>query len=192
MCLGWLLAMVISCLQSSSHIALDSTQRPTSSAWMRYYCSGLRGWLLEDPMSSNKIALCCTNRRTQSWLFDNFCDYITSNIWLHNSLDYDLFDYYVWSTVKKKIKKLCNTKDELKARIMAAFSNLNKDGMTRPGIEPWSPRLLANILLIRPPVGQWSGRLGFNPRSSHKMVLDAILLDPQHYKVRIQGKVEKS
>ena len=36
---------------------------------------------------------------------------------------------------------------------------------------------------------QWSGRLGFNPRSSHaksqKMVLDTALLNTQHYKVRI-------
>ena len=37
---------------------------------------------------------------------------------------------------------------------------------------------------------------GFNPRSSHtkdsKMVLDAALLNTQHYKVRIKGKVEQS
>ena len=43
---------------------------------------------------------------------------------------------------------------------------------------------------------QWSGRLGFNPRQSHtkdsKMVLDAALLNTQHYKVSIKGKVEQS
>ena len=37
-------------------------------------------------------------------------------------------------------------------------------------------------------------RAGFNPRSSHtkdsKMVIGASLLDSQHYKVRIKGKVE--
>ena len=37
---------------------------------------------------------------------------------------------------------------------------------------------------------------GFNPRSSHtkdsKMVLDASLLNTQHYKVWIKGKVEQS
>ena len=43
-------------------------------------------------------------------------------------------------------------------------------------------------------VCQWSGRSGFNPRSSHikdskKIVLDATLLNTQHYKVRIKGKV---
>ena len=42
---------------------------------------------------------------------------------------------------------------------------------------------------------QWFGRLGFNPRSSHtkdskKMVLEAALVNTQHYKVRIKGKVE--
>ena len=40
------------------------------------------------------------------------------------------------------------------------------------------------------------GDSGFNPRSSHtkdlKMVLDASLLNTQHNKVRIKGKVEKS
>ena len=45
-------------------------------------------------------------------------------------------------------------------------------------------------------VCQWSGRLGFNPRSSHtidsKMVLDAALLNTQHYKVWIKGKVGQS
>ena len=45
-------------------------------------------------------------------------------------------------------------------------------------------------------VCQWSGRPGFNPRSSHtkdsKMVLGAVLLNTQHYKVRIKGKVEQS
>ena len=41
----------------------------------------------------------------------------------------------------------------------------------------------------------WSGRPGFNPRSSHtkdsKLVLDAFLLNTQHYKVRIKDKVEQ-
>ena len=45
-------------------------------------------------------------------------------------------------------------------------------------------------------VRQSPGRPGFNPRSSHtkdsKMVLDAALVNTQHYKVRIKGKVEQS
>ena len=40
------------------------------------------------------------------------------------------------------------------------------------------------------------GRPGFSSRSSHtkdsKMLLDAALLNNQHYKVRIKGKVEQS
>ena len=51
---------------------------------------------------------------------------------------------------------------------------------------------LASGLSVR----QWSGRLGFNPRSSYikdlKMVLDTSLLNTQQYKVRIKGKVEQS
>ena len=45
-------------------------------------------------------------------------------------------------------------------------------------------------------VRQWSGRPGFNPRSSptkdSKMVLDAALVSTQHYKVSIKGEVEQS
>ena len=43
---------------------------------------------------------------------------------------------------------------------------------------------------------QWSGKPGFNPRSSHtkdsKMVLDASLLNTQHHKEWIKGKVKQS
>ena len=43
---------------------------------------------------------------------------------------------------------------------------------------------------------QWPGRPGFNPRSSRtkdlKTILDDSLLYTQHYKVRIEGKVEQS
>ena len=52
------------------------------------------------------------------------------------------------------------------------------------------------VLTIELTVRQWPGRLGFNPRSSHtndsNMVLDAALLNTQHYKVGIKGKVEQS
>ena len=46
-------------------------------------------------------------------------------------------------------------------------------------------------------VRQWFGRPGFIPRLSptkdiKKMVFDAALLNTQHYKVRIKGKVEQS
>ena len=45
-------------------------------------------------------------------------------------------------------------------------------------------------------VCQWSRRPGFNPRWSHtkdsKMVLNAALLNTQHYKVGIKGKIEQS
>ena len=46
-------------------------------------------------------------------------------------------------------------------------------------------------------LSNWLGFLPeFNPRSSHtkdsKIVLDGALLNTQHYKVRIKGKVEQS
>ena len=45
-------------------------------------------------------------------------------------------------------------------------------------------------------MAQETRSLGFNPRLSHtknsEMVLDATLLNTQHYKVEIKGKVEES
>ena len=40
-------------------------------------------------------------------------------------------------------------------------------------------------------VRQWPGRPRFIPKTQ-KMVLDATLLNTQHYKVKIKGKVEQS
>ena len=68
-----------------------------------------------------------TSKRTQFWLLENSCNHINSNIWLLNSPDCSFFDHYIWGTVKWETNKtLCNTIDELKARITAAFTNLNK------------------------------------------------------------------
>ena len=39
-----------------------------------------------------------------------------------------LLDYYMWDVIKCEANKTwCNTKDELKSRTMAAFTNLNKE-----------------------------------------------------------------
>ena len=47
---------------------------------------------------------------------------------MSNSSDCKLFDYYMWVIVEQEANKtLCNIKDELKARIIAPFTNLNKE-----------------------------------------------------------------
>ena len=38
-------------------------------------------------------ALCCTSRRIQSWLCENFCNHITPNIWQPNSPGCHSLDY---------------------------------------------------------------------------------------------------
>ena len=68
-----------------------------------------------------------TSREIQYWLSKHFCNHITPNIWQFNFPDCNLLDYYmcgmvVWETNKM----LYNTKEELKARIIAAFINFNK------------------------------------------------------------------
>ena len=71
---------------------------------------------------------CQTSRRTQCWLWENFYDHITPNIWPPNSPDCNPLDYYVWGAVWWETNKtLCNIKNELKARITAAFNNLKKE-----------------------------------------------------------------
>ena len=56
--------------------------------------------------------------------------------------------------------------------------------------------IITDLYDILRSVHQWTGRPGFNPRSSHtkdsKMVLDASLFKTQHYKIGIKGKVEQS
>ena len=76
--------------------------------------------------------------------------------------------------------------------------------MTWPGIEHRFPVPLANTLLIRPMdidmmvrvFANAPGDLGSIPGrvipKTQKMVLDASLLNTQHYKVRFKGKVEQS
>ena len=44
------------------------------------------------------------HKKTQSWLWENFCDHITLNIWLLNSLDCNPLDYYVWGAVERETK----------------------------------------------------------------------------------------
>ena len=49
-------------------------------------------------------------------------------IWPSNSPDYNPFDYYVWSAFEWETNKTpYNSKDELKAKTIGAFTNLNKE-----------------------------------------------------------------
>ena len=69
----------------------------------------------------------------------------------------------------------------------AASSNILKVfGMIRPGIEPQSPRSLANTLLIWP-MAQLYIVVECSPKTQ-KIVLDAALVNTLHYKVCIKSK----
>ena len=66
-------------------------------------------------------------------------------------------------------------------------------GMTRPEIEAWSPGpigLMSRVFTNGP--ADWGSIPGWVIPKTQKMVLDAALLNTQHYKVRIKGKVEQS
>ena len=108
------------CLHSSSHVASNSIWSPM------YLEEVVLTWIekVAAKRQQNSV-LFYTCRRNQPWQWENF---ITPNIWCPNSPNYHLLDYYLCGTVEQETNKtLCNTKDELKARIMAAFTNLNKE-----------------------------------------------------------------
>lgn len=49
------------------------------------------------------------------------------NIWLPNFQDYNLLNYYVRGVVERETSKTPhNTEDELKAKVMVAFTNLKR------------------------------------------------------------------
>ena len=120
--------MVMLCLHSSYHMASDSTQKHTSSAWRRYWCLGSWEWLLWPYIWQQDSTLCYTSMRTQSCLSENLCNFITPNMLSHNSSDCNPLNYYVRGAVEWETNKTpCCTKDELKAKIMAEFNNFNQE-----------------------------------------------------------------
>ena len=129
MLLVWSLVMMTWYLHSPFHMASDSTLRPTSSVWRSQYWPRSRGQLLEDPTSGKQdSAACHTSWRTLCWLWENFCDHITPNIWPPYSLNCSPLQYYMWGAIEWETHEIrCSSKDEIKAKITAAFVNFNKE-----------------------------------------------------------------
>ena len=114
------------CLHLDSYMASDSTWKPTSSALWRYYCSGLKGCLLEDLTSGNRTLHHVTQIEESSL----GCEKISATASLLTLPDYPDCNprnnaCCVVELENNKIPYF--TKDELKTSITAAFSNLNKD-----------------------------------------------------------------
>ena len=99
---------------------------------------GSRGWLLEDPMPGNRT------HATQAGETSHGCQkisFITSGLtsgFLTPQIANPL-DYYMRSAVGWETKKIpCNTKNKLKARITAAFTNLKKKTIRKTYRRFWS------------------------------------------------------
>ena len=121
--------MVTLCCHSSPHMASDSTtQKAYIECVEERELSWIEGVTTRWPdIWQKESASCCTSKRIQHWLSENFSNHITAHICLSNSPDYNLL-YYLWCMVEQETNKTrCNTKIELKARITAAFINLNKE-----------------------------------------------------------------
>ena len=135
-CFEWSLAMVMWWLHLSFHIASDSMQRPTLSTWIRLYCSELSGWLLEDSAFGKRTLL----HSTQAGEPNIDCEKIsaTSSLLTSGSLNL-LIAIALWGTVEWETNKsLCSTKDELKARMMATYTNLNQETNKKSYKRLWS------------------------------------------------------
>ena len=77
---------------------------------------------------------CHTDRKIYSWLLVHINNYITSNIWPPNLTNCYFLEYYVWGAVELETNKtFFNTKEEPKAKIMAEFTNLNKETIGKAG-----------------------------------------------------------
>ena len=73
-------------------------------------------------------APCHASRGTLAWLPDNSSDHFTPDMWPPNSPDCNPLSYCVWGEVERRTNTTpCNTKDELRARIMATLTNINKE-----------------------------------------------------------------
>ena len=131
-CLGWSLAMVMLYLHSSSHMVSDSIQRPVLSFWRRYWYSALRGWLLEDSTPGNRTLHHATLAGKPSVDCEKISVTIsplTSTCLIHKVAIPLITICGAWLREREREtnKTLCNTKDGLKARIIATFIYLNKE-----------------------------------------------------------------
>ena len=93
----------------------------------------MRGSLQEEPTSQNPTP--CHSK--QAGEPNVGCENISATpLHLkagHQTLQIAISLFTVWGIVERETNKTpCNTKDELKARIMAAFTNLNKETVERP------------------------------------------------------------
>ena len=88
-CLGWSLPLVTLRLHSSSYVTLGSRRRLTSSAWIKRV-TAWRYYIWQQDSALNH-----TSRITQSWLSENFCNFITPNIYQPKFPVYNPFDYCV-------------------------------------------------------------------------------------------------
>ena len=111
------LAMVTLCFHSSFKIVSHST-----SAFIKFR-SRLRGWLLENPMSSSRT-LSHSTQEEQPYFGSQKISVATLPL---TSYQLNLLIATPWIILCETNKTLWNAKDQLKAWIIETFKNLNKE-----------------------------------------------------------------
>ncbi|XP_014776542.1 uncharacterized protein LOC106873612 [Octopus bimaculoides] len=101
---------------------LDKVVKP----WINSVCNRRLDDFQQDSAPSHKAQM------TQEWMAGNLHDHITTKIWPPNSPDLNPLDYYVLIIVQKIVNEHPHsTKDSLKAAIVRAMFDMNKDHMIR-------------------------------------------------------------
>ena len=120
------LAMVILCLYSSSHMVSCSLVRSTSSAWWRQCCPGLTMLQLEGPMSCNRTLHHATKERESSLGSQKIS--MTTSPLTSGCLTPQIAISLIIICGMQLTEKL---KEKLKVKIIASFTNLNKETFSK-------------------------------------------------------------
>lgn len=64
-------------------------------------------------------------RKSQKRLDDNFFNHVTPDLEPPNSAENNSLDYYVWGTIERITKTVCNNKGELMKKICQVFQDLS-------------------------------------------------------------------
>lgn len=84
-----------------------------------------------------------TAAETQTWLRDNFPDFISKDQWPPNSPDLNVLDYCVWGMLTAELAKIsprATTLDQLRANLLIAWDKLSLDPIRRALLK-WPDRL---------------------------------------------------
>ncbi len=84
-------------------------------------------------------ALAYTSHLVQNWCLDNLDMFWSKKMWPPSLLDLNPLDYYVWGVLERESNKCAhNTVDSLRATIIEAVTNMDKESLINACIRFWA------------------------------------------------------